>query len=314
MRLLRNTVIIILAFLIFFPAPGNTATLRVSWNANTETDLGGYLIYYGTEPGNYIACYDTGKVTSYGITGVKSGTTIYIAMAAYDTSQNDSALSAEQHITVPIVTTTVTVPSVVGKTQAAAGSALTSAGLKAGTITQAYSSTVASGNVISQSPVSGTSVASGSAVNLTISKGPQPVMRTVPNVVGKTQAAAGSALTSALLTAGTITQAYSSTVASGNVISQSPVSGTSVASGSAVNLTISRGPQPVMRTVPNVVGKTWAAAYSALTSAGLKMGTITAAYSSTVASGNVISQSPVSGTSVTSGSAVNLTISRGPGA
>jgi hypothetical protein len=112
-----------------------------------------------------------GKITSYGITGVQSGTTIYIAMAAYDTSQNDSALSAEQHITVPNVT--ITVPNVVGKTQAAASSALTSAGLTVGTITQAYSSTVASGNVISQSPVSGTSVASGTAVNLTVSKGPR---------------------------------------------------------------------------------------------------------------------------------------------
>jgi hypothetical protein len=168
MRVLRNAVIVVLAFLIFFPAPCNAATLRVSWNANTETDLGGYLIYYGTESGNYIACYDVGKITSYGITGVQSGTTSYIAVAAYDTSQNDSALSAEQHITVPNVT--ITVPNVVGKTQAAGSSALTSAGLTVGTITQAYSSTVASGNVISQSPVSGTSVASGSAVSLKVSK------------------------------------------------------------------------------------------------------------------------------------------------
>jgi beta-lactam-binding protein with PASTA domain len=110
-----------------------------------------------------------GKITSYGITGVQSGTTIYIAMAAYDTSQNDSALSAEQHVTVPNVT--ITVLNVVGNTQAAASSALTSAGLTVGTITQSYSSTVASGNVISQSPVSGTSVASGSAVSLKVSKG-----------------------------------------------------------------------------------------------------------------------------------------------
>ena len=190
MRLLRNTVIIILAFLTFFPAPSNSATLRVSWNANTDTDLAGYLIYYGTESGNYSACYDVGKITSYGITGVQSGTTIYIAMAAYDTSQNDSALTAEQHITVPNIATTVTVPNVVGKTQAAASSALASALLTAGTITQAYSSTIASGNVISQSPASGTSVASGSAVNLTVSKGPQqsavnllsPVNRSVVSI------------------------------------------------------------------------------------------------------------------------------------
>ena len=171
MSLPRNAVIVVLVFLIFFPAPGIAATLRVSWNANAETDLGGYLIYYGTQSGNYSACFDVGKVTSYQLTGVQSGTTSYIAVAAYDTSQNDSALSAEQRVTVPVTTQTVTVPNVVGKTQASASSALTSASLTVGTITQAYSSTVASGNVISQSPVSGTSVASGTAVNLTVSKG-----------------------------------------------------------------------------------------------------------------------------------------------
>src|SRR5512136_2844242 len=158
--LLRNTLTIALAFLIFFPAPGIAATLRVSWNANAETDLGGYLIYYGTQPGNYSACFDVGKVTSYQLTGVQSGTTSYIAVAAYDTSQNDSALSAEQRVTVPVTNQTVTLPNVVGKTQVSASSTLTSASLTVGTITQAYNSTVASGNVISQSPVSGTSVAS----------------------------------------------------------------------------------------------------------------------------------------------------------
>jgi hypothetical protein len=108
MRLLQNTVIIILAFLIFFPAPGIAATLQVSWNANTETDLGGYLLYYGTQSGNYIACYDVGKITSYQITGVQNGTTIYTAVAAYDASQNDSAVSVEQHVTVPVTTQTGT--------------------------------------------------------------------------------------------------------------------------------------------------------------------------------------------------------------
>ncbi len=103
-RLLRNTLTIVLAFLIFFPSPGIAATLRVSWNANTETDLGGYLLYYGTQSKNYSACIDVGNVTSYQFTGVQNGTTCYIAVAAYDTSQNDSALSVEQRVTVPVMT------------------------------------------------------------------------------------------------------------------------------------------------------------------------------------------------------------------
>src|SRR5438270_1554931 len=94
------------------------------------------------------------------------------------------------------------------------------------------STTVASGNVISESPTAGTKVASGSAVSLVVSSGPAQVA--VPNVVGQMQAAATSAITGAGLTVGAVTQQSSSTVASGSVISESPTAGTMVASGSAV--------------------------------------------------------------------------------
>jgi subtilisin family serine protease len=67
---------------------------------------------------------------------------------------------------------TVSVPNVVGLTQAAATTSLTTAGLAVGTVTTASSATVPAGSVISQTPGSGTSVAVGSAVNLTVSSGP----------------------------------------------------------------------------------------------------------------------------------------------
>jgi len=66
----------------------------------------------------------------------------------------------------------VSVPNVVGDTQAAATSDITGTGLVVGTVTTATSATVASGNVISESPVAGTLVAGGSAVNLVVSVGP----------------------------------------------------------------------------------------------------------------------------------------------
>jgi len=66
---------------------------------------------------------------------------------------------------------------------------------------------------------------------------------TVPNVVGQA-AAASTAITGADLVVGAITRENSSTVASGSVISQNPAAGASVASGTAVALTVSEGPQP----------------------------------------------------------------------
>jgi PASTA domain len=134
----------------------------------------------------------------------------------------------------------VSVPNVVGDTQAAATTAVTGAGLTVGAVTQASSATVASGNVISETPAAGTSTASGSSVALVVSTGPASV--SVPNVVGDTQAAATTALTGAGLTVGTVTKQSSGTVASGDVISENPSAKTSVVSGSTVALVISTGP------------------------------------------------------------------------
>jgi len=133
----------------------------------------------------------------------------------------------------------VIVPGVTGQTQAAAQSAITGAGLTVGAVTSANSATVAAGLVISQNPTGGTSAAPGSAVALVVSLGPALV--TVPGVVGLTQAAAQTAITSAGLSVGAITTSSSATVAAGLVISQSPAGGGSAAVGSAVSFVVSTG-------------------------------------------------------------------------
>jgi uncharacterized repeat protein (TIGR03806 family) len=135
------------------------------------------------------------------------------------------------------------VPNVVGQTQAAAGTSITGAGLNVGTVTMATSSSVAAGNVISQNPAAGALVAPASSVDIVVSSGVGPTV-VVPNVVGQTQAAASTAITNAGLRVGAVTNAMSTTVPSGSVISQTPASGTSVAENSAVNLTVSSGPNP----------------------------------------------------------------------
>jgi beta-lactam-binding protein with PASTA domain len=202
----------------------------------------------------------------------------------------------------------VTVPDVDKLTQDEATTAITAAKLMVGTVTQEASNTVATGNVISQDPATGSSLAEGSPVNLMISSGPK-IMMTVPNVEGLTQAAATTVITGAKLMIGTVTQHTSSTVAVGTVISQDPTTGTSLAQGSPVNLLISSGPQ--MATAPNVEGLTQDAATAAITEAKLMIGTVTQQTSNTT-SGNVISQDPASGSSLAEGSAVNLMISSGP--
>ncbi len=134
----------------------------------------------------------------------------------------------------------VSVPNVVGDTQAAATTAITGAGLTVVAVTNASSASVASGEVISETPAAGTSAASGSPVALVVSSGPASV--SVPNVVGDTQAAASTAITGAGLTVGTVTTQSSSTVAAGDVISENPGAATTVNKGSSVTLVVSSGP------------------------------------------------------------------------
>jgi hypothetical protein len=104
-------------------------------------------------------------------------------------------------------------------------------------------SAVAAGRIISQAPPAGTSAAPGTGVALAVSLG--PANRTVPTLVGLTQAAATTAIQNAGLTLGVVTTATSATIALGNVISSTPAVGASVPPGSAVNIVVSSGaPQP----------------------------------------------------------------------
>jgi PASTA domain len=148
-------------------------------------------------------------------------------------------------------TSMVSVPNVVGNTQAAATTSITGAGLTLGAVTMQSSGTVASGVVISENPAAAASVAKGSAVALVVSSG--PAMVAVPNVVGNTQAAANTAITGVGLMLGTVSMQSSNTVTSGNVISETPAAGTSVASGSAVALVVSTGAATSAPTLGGVV-------------------------------------------------------------
>ena len=206
--------------------------------------------------------------------------------------------------------TTVPVPNVVGLTQNAAITAIQTAALTVGAITQATSATVPAGTVISQNPVDGINVVLGTPVSFVVSSGTAPPTNIpVPDVVGQPQNTAIAAIQAVALTVGAITPQASATVPAGTVISQSPAAGINVALGSPVNIVVSSGPGQVA--VPNVVSLTQAAAITAIQGAGLTIGTITQATSATVAAGSVISQSPVAGISVALGSPVDFVVSSG---
>jgi serine/threonine-protein kinase len=103
---------------------------------------------------------------------------------------------------------------------------------------------------------------------------------------------------------------HDNAVPSGDVIRTDPAIGASASRGAVVTITASTG--PVMIGVPQVTGLPQAAAVAALRKAGLTPGGVTAAGSSTIPPGIVISTNPVAGTSWPQPRPVAITVSAGP--
>jgi eukaryotic-like serine/threonine-protein kinase len=200
----------------------------------------------------------------------------------------------------------VVVPSVVGKSPAAAQEQLRSAHLKPQlAAVPVYSETAKKGTVAGADPAPGRHAARGSLVTLKVSLGPERY--TVPTVTGLKLSDAVSALRISHLHPATPTEAYSDTVPKGSVISIDPVAGRSVKRDTPVAIVMSNGPAPV--TAPKVAGVPGNVALVALQKLGLKV-TASQDFSETVYSGQAISITPSSG--LHRMQAVKLSISKGP--
>ncbi|MCH7959413.1 MAG: PASTA domain-containing protein [Candidatus Hydrogenedentes bacterium] len=198
----------------------------------------------------------------------------------------------------------VQVPNVIAFSQVAAQSALLISGLTVGTVSTAFDDTVAAGLIAGQNPGAGFFVEGMTPVALIVSLGPSA---TVPNVIGLSQSVAQSAFASSSLVTGSITTSPSTTLAIGTVLSQNPAVGTVVAQGSAVDIEVSLGAQ-----VPDLTGLDEAGAKTALNSAGLALGTTTAAHDPVVARDLILVQSIGAGVNVDPGTPVDVVISLGP--
>ncbi len=103
------------------------------------------------------------------------------------------------------------------------------------------SDSVDKGKVISTSPAAGSSVEPGETITLVISEGRGQT--TVPDLRGLTEEEAEAELSRKDLVKGKVSEEYSADVEEGKVISQETDRGSKVDKGTAVNFTISLGPQ-----------------------------------------------------------------------
>lgn len=180
-------------------------------------------------------------------------------------------------------------------------------------VEEEYSADYAKGLVIRQDPESDTELEEGKTLTLVVSKGTRTEDKvSVPEVVGKMESSAKSELEAAGLKVSVKTK-YSTDVAKGKVISQSPGSGNQVTKNSTVVITVSQGEKPeTMVRVPNLRYFTESGARSELKNSNLVLGSVLTEYSDSVEKGLVIRQTVSSGSKVKEGTAVGIYVSLGP--
>lgn len=87
---------------LYFFSKSDTGSVTLSWNANSEENIGGYKIYYGEEQrtgkcpkGGYANVVDAGKDTKYEIKNLKRDVTYYFSTTSYNTEGKESCFSDE---------------------------------------------------------------------------------------------------------------------------------------------------------------------------------------------------------------------------
>lgn len=180
-------------------------------------------------------------------------------------------------------------------------------------VEEEYSADYAKDLVIRQDPESDTELEKGKTLTLVVSKGTRTEDKvSVPEVLGKRESSAKSELEAAGLKVSVKTK-YSTDVAKGKVISQSPGSGNQVTKNSTVVITVSQGEKPeTMVRVPNLRYFTESEARSELKNSNLVLGSVLTEYSDSVEKGLVIRQTVSSGSKVKEGTAVGIYVSLGP--
>jgi serine/threonine-protein kinase len=191
----------------------------------------------------------------------------------------------------------VNTPNVVGQSEADARAILAGKGLHVSDVTEEFSTKVAQGLIISQDPAGDILLKKGDGVAIVVSKGVHLVL--VPDgLVGLSEADARRALKAANLKVAEVVPRNSNQPV-GQVLDISPPSGSQVAIGSGVALTVSNGQVKV----PDVVGKHVIDARAQLIQAGFQ---VTLDPPTSPDNATVISQNPAPGSFVAYGSTVTL--------
>lgn len=246
------------------------------------------------------------SVKSAHVVGVKKGQVV----AQVPKGGEDAGPFSHVIIMVASGDPTAKVPGVSGKSQRAAATAISNAGL-ATVVYYSVSASVPRGRVIGQLPAAGARELGGAEVAIIVSGGKASSGTSItPNVVGLSRAKAEGAVQAAGLVP-QVVQAHDAEVPKGTVVGQVPAAGSAVDPDQDVIISVSTGPiSKVVRTVPSVGGKSKARAESAMSKAGLRS-LVSQLYSGLVAKGRVMGQLPKAGARLLKNAQAAIVVSLG---
>ena len=92
----------VVSAILLTPALLRAGSVTISWNANPEADVVGYVVLYGIQPGVYVDSQQVGNVTTATLTNLKGGQTYYLAIRAVNADGLNSPISTEISTVVPL--------------------------------------------------------------------------------------------------------------------------------------------------------------------------------------------------------------------
>ena len=160
----------------------------------------------------------------------------------------------------------VMVPNLVNKHYESLGNVV---GLEVELYGQVYSDEFEKGRIIKQEPADGLEVVQGTVVKVTVSMGPEPVVKTMDNLVNQDYDTAVAWVNGQNMGLNPLQrQEFSDTIEKGKVTRTVPASGETLNEGDTVWIYVSSGPVIETAKVPNVVGLNLVTAQNILNQAG----------------------------------------------
>jgi hypothetical protein len=130
---LSSRVVACLFSLLSVPATAAAGTVTLAWEPNAESDVAGYVVYYGTSTGQYSTSVDVGRQTWFQFVEPDSSVRYFLAVRAYNTAGAQSGFSQEVS-TSPAGTLTLTGVSASATAPQPVGTTITFAATSSGTV------------------------------------------------------------------------------------------------------------------------------------------------------------------------------------